>query len=131
MKKMMIFAVMMSMLLVPAQMMAKNNNRDFAKPRVENRVKKNDKKAPKVKFDNARPGKPDNKKFNNRDKGRKPMPPVARRPRRPMPRPVAVPPPPPVHHHHHHHHNHCCDNGAIEAAATIIGIATLISAIAD
>ena len=119
---MMIFAVMMSMLLVPAQMMAKNNNKDFAKPRVENRVKRNDKKAPKVKFD---------KRFDKRYKDRKPMPPVARRPRRPMPRPVPVPPPPPAHHHHHHHHNHCCDNGAAETAATIIGLAALISAIAD
>ena len=128
MKKMMIFAVMMSMMLMPAQMMAKNNNREFAKPRVENRVKRNEQKAPKMKFDNARPSKPD-KKFNNRDKGRKPMPPVARRPRRPMPRPVPVPPPPPVHHHHHNHHY--CDNGAVETAATIIGIAALISAIAD
>ena len=38
MKKMMFIAVLMSALLMPAQMMAKNNNRDKAKPRVENRI---------------------------------------------------------------------------------------------
>ena len=127
MRKMMIFAVMMSMLLMPAQMMAKNNNRDFAKPRVENRVRKNEKKGAKMKFDNARHGKPGKQKFNKREKERRPMPPVARRHRRPMPRPLPPPPPPRYHHHHHHH----CDNGAAETAATIIGLAALISAIAD
>ena len=127
MKKMMIFAVMMSMLLAPAQMMAKNNNRDFAKTRVENRVRKNEKKGAKMKFDNARHGKPGKQKFNKREKERRPMPPVARRHRRPMPRPLPPPPPPRYHHHHHHH----CDNGAAETAATIIGLAALISAIAD
>lgn len=127
MKKMMIFAVMMSMLLVPAQMMAKNNNRDSARPRVENRVRKNEKGGAKMKFDNARHGKPGKQKFNKREKERRPMPPVARRHRRPMPRPLPPPPPPRYHHHHHHH----CDNGAAETAATIIGLAALISAIAD
>ena len=127
MKRMMIFAVMMSMLLAPAQMMAKNNNRDSARPRVENRVRKNDRKEAKMKFDNARHGKPGKQKFNKREKERRPMPPVARRHRRPMPRPLPPPPPPRYHHHHHHH----CDNGAAETAATIIGLAALISAIAD
>ena len=124
---MMIIAVMMSAMLMPAEMMAKNNNRDFAKPRVENRVRKNDRKEAKMKFDNARPGKPGKQKFNKREKERRPMPPVARRHRRPMPRPLPPPPPPRYHHHHHHH----CDNGAAETAATIIGLAALISAIAD
>ena len=123
----MIFAVMMSMLLMPAQMMAKNNNRDFARPRVENRVRKNEKKGAKMKFDNARHGKPGKQKFDKREKERRAMPPVARRHRRPMPRPLPPPPPPRYHHHHHHH----CDNGAAETAATIIGLAALISAIAD
>lgn len=126
MKKMMIIAVMMSAMLMPAEMMAKNN-RDFARPRVENRVRKNDRKEAKMKFDNARPGKPGKQKFNKREKERRPMPPVARRHRRPMPRPLPPPPPPRYHHHHHHH----CDNGAAETAATIIGLAALISAIAD
>ena len=126
MKKMMIFAVMMSMLLAPAQMMARNN-RDSARPGVENRVRKNDRKEAKMKFDNARPGKPGKQKFDKREKERRPMPPVARRHRRPMQRPLPPPPPPRYHHHHHHH----CDNGAAETAATIISLAALISAIAD
>ena len=47
MKKMMIFAVMMSMMLMPAQMMAKNDKN--AKPKVENRVdNKKDKKDDKI-----------------------------------------------------------------------------------
>ena len=103
MKKMMIIAVMMGAMLMPAQMMAKENRN--ARPRVENRVKKNEKRAPKMKFDNARPGKPD-RKFDNRNKGRKPMPPVAMRPRRPMPRPMPRPRPVP----RPIYHNHCCDN---------------------
>jgi hypothetical protein len=120
MKKMMIFAVMMSAMLMPAQMMAKNDNRDFARPGVENRF--DNKKNPKVA---ARPGKPNDKKFEKRDKGRKPMPMTAKRKRKPMSRPRPVPPPPPGHHHHH------CDNGAIETAATIIGIAALAAMLAD
>ena len=125
MKKMMIIAVMMSAMLMPAQMMAKENRN--ARPRVENRVKKNEKRAPKIKFDNARPGKPD-KKFGNRNKDRRAMPPMAMRHCRPMHRPMPRPrpvPPPPV------YHNHCCDNNVVEAAATIIGLAALVSAIAD
>ena len=43
MKKMMIIAVMMSAMLMPAQMMAKENRN--ARPRVENRAKKNEKRA--------------------------------------------------------------------------------------
>ena len=125
MKKMMIIAVMMSAMLMPAQMMAKENRN--ARPRVENRVKKNEKRAPKIKFDNARPGKPD-KKFGNRNKGRRAMPPMAMRHCRPMHRPMPRPrpvPPPPV------YHNHCCENSVVETAATIIGLAALVSAIAD
>ena len=120
MKKMMFLAVMMSALLMPAQMTA--NNRDNARPRVENRG--DSRKGPKG---TMRPGKPKDKKFDKKDKGRRPMPPTAKRGRRPMPRPKPVPPPPPRHHHHHHH----CDNGAIKAAATIIGVAAIVSAIAD
>ena len=119
MKKMMIFAVMMSMLLVPAQMMAKNNNRDFAKPRVENRmdnkrdfkVAKRDKRNDK--FAKARPM-----------KAKKPMA-MAKRPA-PRPKPMPRPVPRPV-----YYHNHCCANDAVETAATIVGIAALAALIAD
>ena len=122
---MMIIAVMMGAMLMPAQMMAKNDRN--AKPRVENRVDRNDRKAPNVKFDKAGPGKPNDKKFNNKNKARKPMPPVAMRPRRPMPKPMPRPRPVP----RPIYHNHCCDNDFVETAATIIGLAALVSAIAD
>ena len=91
---MMIIAVMMGAMLMPAQMMAKNDRN--AKPRVENRVDRNDRKAPNVKFDKARPGKPNDKKFNNKNKARKPMPPVAMKPRRPMLKPMPRPRPVPA-----------------------------------
>ena len=56
MKKMMIFAVMMSMMLMPAQMMAKNDKN--AKPRVENRVEnKKDKEKKDDKFKEDKKGK--------------------------------------------------------------------------
>ena len=122
MKKMMIFAVMMSMMLMPAQMMAKNDRN--AKPRVENRVEnKKEKKDDK----NFMKENKNDKKFNNKNKARKPMPPVAMKPRRPMPKPMSRPRPVP----RPIYHNHCCDNDFVETAATIIGLAALVSAIAD
>ena len=55
--------------------------------------------------------------------------------RRPAPRPKPMPRPRPIphhhHNHHHHHHNHCCDNDIAEAVATLVGIATLATLIAD
>ena len=99
MKKMMIFAVMMSMMLMPAQMMAKNDKN--AKPKVENRVdnkkdKKDDKKNDK--FDNKKDDKKndkfDNKKFKDDKKNdfnkkpNKPQPPIVKQPKpRPNPQP--------------------------------------------
>ena len=123
----MIIAAMMSMMLMPAQMMAKDN-RNNAKPRVENRVKKNDKKVPNIKFDNARPGNAENKKV---DKGRKQMPQVAKRAQKPMPKPMPKPRPRPVPPRRPIYNNYCCDNGFVEAAATVIGLAALIAAVAD
>ena len=61
---MMIFAVMMSMMLMPAQMMAKNDKN--AKPRVENRVD-NKKEKKDDKFKENKKGK-DDKKFDNKKK---------------------------------------------------------------
>ena len=101
---MMIFAVMMSMMLMPAQMMAKNDKN--AKPKVEYRVdnkkdKKDDKKNDKFdnkkddkkndKFDNK---KKDDKNFKNNKKNdfkkkpNKPQPPIVKQPKpRPNPQP--------------------------------------------
>ena len=111
MKKMMIFAVMMSMMLMPAQMMAKNDKN--AKPKVENRVdnkkekkddkfdnKKDDKKNDKFdnkkddkkndKFDNKKDDKKfkDDKKNDFNKKPNKPEPPIVKQPKpRPNPQP--------------------------------------------
>ena len=74
MKKMMIFAVMMSAMLMPAQMMAKNN-KDIAKPKIENKVdKRKDFKVEMKKMDKekkfymAKPNKRNDKKFKNKKK---------------------------------------------------------------
>ena len=61
----MIFAVMMSMMLMPAQMMAKDNNKN-AKPKVEYKVdNKKDKEKKDDKFKNDKKDKND-KKFDNK-----------------------------------------------------------------
>ncbi len=123
MKKMMFIAVMMSAMLMPAQMMAKNN-REYNKPKVENRMDR---------FEKNRPNKAYDKRFRDDKFHKKPMP-MAKM-RRPAPRPR--PRPMPMHKHHPRpvprpvYHNHCCDNDAVETAATIIGIAALAAMMAD
>ena len=121
MKKMMIIAVMVSTMLMPAQMMAKNNKNN-AKARVENRMdfkveaKRNDRKDKK--FVNAKPNKP----------MRKPAPVIVNRPPAPRPAPRPLPPPPP---RRRVYVNNYYDNDIVEAAATIIGAAVLASMIAN
>ena len=123
---MMIIAVMMSAMLMPAQMMAKNNKRDKAKARVEYRMdNKRDKRNDK--FSKARPEKHNDKKFRNRKPARRPMP-IAKAKRR-APRPMPIPRPRPV--IRTVYHNHCCANEAMETAATIVSIATLAAILAD
>ena len=132
---MMIFAVMMSMLLVPAQIMAKNNNRDFAKPRVENRMNnKRDFKVAKKNKRNDKFAKANDRKFKNKKMAKRPMA-MAKRPAprpkpmpRPLPRPIPRPRPVP---RPVYYHNHCCTNDVVETAATIVGIAALAALIAD
>ena len=123
MKKMMFVAVMMSAMLMPAQMMAKNN-REYNKPKVENRMDR---------FEKNRPNKAYDKRFRDDRFNKKPMPMAKmRRPaprHRPMPKPMPKPRPRPV--PRPVYHNHCCDNDAVETAATIIGIAALAAMMAD
>lgn len=125
---MMFIAVMMAAMLMPAQMMAKNN----PKARIENRVNnRKDFKVEKRKKDDkvakARPVKPNDKKFRNNKpaKKRKPMAKMRKPAPRPKPMPRPRPVPRPV------YHNHCCNNDAVEAAATIVGIAALAAILAD
>ena len=118
MKKIMFIAVMMSALLMPAQMMA--NNREKAKPRVERRVDNRNRHN-----GDARPGKPNDKNCQKKRPGGKPM--VGHPKPKPMPRPR------PAHGPgcHDHRCEKRCDNRAIETIATIIGVAAVVSAIAD
>ena len=71
---MMVIAVMMSAMLMPAQMMAKNN-KNIAKPKIENKVdKRKDFKVEMKKMDKekkfykAKPNKRNDKKFKNKKK---------------------------------------------------------------
>ena len=120
MKKMMIIAALIGGMLIPAQSMA-NNDKGNAKPKVENRGK--EKRGYKIgKKDNrkpdyrpGKPGKPDRPDY-------RPNRPVVVV-NRPAPRPCP-PPPPPVRRDYY-------DNPAADAAVTVLGIAALISLIAD
>ena len=121
---MMIIAAMMSMMLMPAQMMAKDN-RNNPKPRIENRINN---KEPKVKFVNARKIKADNRKYD-----KKPMMPIAMKPAKPIPKPILKPRPfpKPVPRPYPVYVNDCSVNNMVGTAANVIALAALISAIAD
>ena len=126
MKKMMIIAVMMSAMLMPAQMMAKEN-RNNAKARVENRMDdRRDFKANRKdkKFMKAKPNKPNNKKFMKKRPMRRPAPVIVNRPPAPRPRRIPAPAPRRIYVNNY-------NNDVVEAAATIVGIAALASIIAD
>ena len=122
----MVIAVMMSAMLMPAQMMAKEN-RNNAKARIENRMddrrefkaNRKDKKHMK-----AKPNKPNNKKFMKKRPMRRPAPVIVNRP--PAPRPRRIPAPAPQYIYVNNY-----NNDVVEAAATIVGIAALASIIAD
>ena len=127
MKKIMFIAVMMAAMLMPGQMMARNN----AKARIENRANnRREFKAESRRYDRqdkkyakAKPKNKHNKKFRNNKPMRRPKPIIVNRP--PAPRPIPPRPRPVI------YHNHCCDNDVVEATATIIGIAALAAMIAD
>jgi 16S rRNA U516 pseudouridylate synthase RsuA-like enzyme len=147
MKKMMIIAVLISGMLMPAQIFAKNDRREVKK---ENRVS----------VDYNRANKGGNVAKNHKNEPKKPVvvkhhnpAPVVVHHHKPAPvvvhhhkpahvvhhctPPVVVhhhkpahvvhhcPPPPPVVHHHH------CNDGVAEAAAVVVGLAGLISILAN
>lgn len=122
MKKMMIIAALISGMLMPAQIMAKNNNRN-EKARVENRgpqkevkIVVKEKRGKKEKYDDCykynKPGKKQYKKF-----GKCPKPVVIVNQPAPRPRPVC------------RYNNN--PGGAVNAAAAVIGIAGLIAILAN
>lgn len=126
MKKMMIIAALIGGMLIPAQSMA-NNDKGNAKPKVENRGK--EKRGYKIgKKDNrkpdyrpGKPGKPGRPDYRPDYRPNRPVVVV----NRPAPRPCPPPPPPPPVRRCYY------DNPAADAAVTVLGIAALISLIAD
>ena len=123
MKKMMIIAVMMGAMLIPAQMVAKNKVNK--KPRIEYNQKNYGKNVNK-KFKNDKAYKKfDNKKFNKKQvyKKRKPNKPAVVVVNRPVRRPRPLPPPPaPV---------KVIYQNPTNAMASAIGLAALAAIIAD
>ena len=137
MKKMMIFAVMMSIMLMPAQMMAQNNKKN-EKPKMEFENRKDDKKNDKFdnrkddkkndKFDNRKDDKKndkfDNKKNDKKNdfnrKPKKPQPPIAKKPN-PKPKPKPKP----------KFKINVVDNNPINEIASVIGLAALIAIVAN
>lgn len=117
MKKMMIIAVMMGAMLIPAQMMASNKVNNKAKVEYRN-GKKNDKK-PKMNYKDFDKGK---KKGYNYYANKKPY-----KPNKPkvvvVNRPAPVPPPPPV--------RVVYESNPVNAVASVIGLAALAAIIAN
>ena len=114
MKKMIVIAALIGGMLMPAQMMAQNRN-GKKRPKVELRGNKRDnRKEMKIgkEYRMGKPGKP----------VRRPAPVVVVNRPAPRPRPCLPPPPPPVHR---------CHNDAAEIVSTVVGLAALVSLIAD
>lgn len=132
MKKMMIIAVLVSGMLMPAQIMAQNNHRNNRKPvavKYENRKehKHNDfrvEKKHKHEYGHAGNHRPNNRPHCKPAHHPAPKPVVVHHP---APQPVVVhhPAPKPVVVHHH------CNNDVANVAAVALGVAGIISLLAD
>ena len=128
MKKMILIAALIGGMLMPAQIMAQKNNRN-EKPRIENRDNRKEFKGDR--YDKG--GKKD-KNYGKPGKGNRPGKGFAmNKPMKPKPRPIIInrppqrpcPPPPPAPRVYYY------DNDAVNAAATVIGLAALVALIAD
>ncbi len=119
MKKMMMIAVLIGGMLMPAQIMARNNN--GSKPKVEYR---NDKKKPQEKFEKKIDKRKRRNNFNNRYGNKKPNRPNVVVINRPAPRPRPIPPPPPP-------VKVVYENDPVSAVASVIGLAALAAIIAN
>ena len=119
MKKMIVIAALIGGMLMPAQIMAQNNRKN-EKPRIEKREKRDN-------YKNMKPGKNEKKPGKQFGKYNKPAPPPVVIVNRPSPRPCPPPPPPPP--ARYCYKNNCGD--VFGAAATVIGIAALVSLIAN
>ncbi len=124
MKKMMIIAAMVSIMLMPAQVYAQGNRNDrgvrkerIEKQRVEKR--KDNKKGAVGKVEKNNHG----KKYGKNHKNHKPAPkPVVIH--KPAPKPVIV-------EHNCHRPVYHVDGNAVNAAAVAVGIVGLVSLLAD
>ena len=136
MKKMMIIAVLVSGMLMPAQIMAQNNQRNNRKPvavQQEKRGKENrkdfqvNKKRPQAMHNQMNNHKPDCKPIHKPMHKPEPRPVVVHK-HQPAPPPVIVhkPEPRPVVVHKHH-----CNNDVANVAAVAVGVVGLISLLAD
>lgn len=134
MKKMMIIAAMVSIMLMPAQVYAQGNRNDrgVRKERIEKQrveKKKEDKKRVEKRKDNkkgsvAKVGKNNQgKKYCKNHKNHKPAPkPIVVH--KPAPKPIIV-------EHNCHRPVYHVDGSAVNAAAVAVGIVGLVSLLAD
>jgi hypothetical protein len=139
MKKMIVIAALIGGMLMPAQMMANNNN--DRKPKVENRGNRNeirvskDKKGGKKgdfkggRNDYKKPGKPDYRP--NRPCRPAPVVVVNRPAPRPCPPPPPRPCPPPPPRPKYYYNDYYYDNPIDDAAEAFVSIVALMSLIAD
>ena len=131
MKKMIVIAALIGGMLMPAQMMAKND-RGNAKPRVENRDnRKGDRKEYRKDYKDNKKGYNDNRNYKKNDRYGKPDKiVVVNKPQRPVvivnkPAPRLKPAPRP--------RRDCCDNdvanvvGAVGAFVGIVGLLSLVA----
>ena len=127
MKKMIVIAALIGGMLMPAQMMAKND-RGNAKPKVENR---DNRKGDRKDYKDSKKGYNDNRNYKKNDRYGKPDKiVVVNKPQRPVvivnkpaPRPKLAPRP----------RRDCCDNdvanvvGAVGAFVGIVGLLSLVA----
>ena len=134
MKKMMIIAAMVSIMLMPAQVYAQGNRNDrgvrkerIEKQRVEKR--KDNKKGAVGKVEKNNHG----KKYGKNHKNHKPAPkPVVIH--KPAPKPIVIHKPAPkpvIVEHNCHRPVYHVDGNAVNAAAVAVGIVGLVSLLAD
>lgn len=138
MKRMMIIAVMIGAMLMPAQVSAQSVREKRGDSRVQVDVKRGDKKGfgkndKRGGFDKKNHfGGKDGNKFNNHNHGHKPKV-VHHKPKVVHHKPKVV-----INHCHHNHghrpkvvHHHNCNGEIVGAAAAVIGTVALISLLAD
>ena len=123
---MIVIAALIGGMLMPAQMMANNNNE--RKPKVENRGNRNEIRVSKDKKGDFKGGRNDYKKPGKPDyrpsKPGRPAPVVVVN--RPAPRPCPPPPPRPKYYYNDYYYDNPIDD-AVEAFVSIVALMSLIA----